>query len=245
MVHNHELRLRRHLRVRCGLPGTRRLAGRLEALARLRLLRGRQGRDGASPAGHRRKLLELAFAEHGSATSAIAPLRQRADDFIAKRLYQAAQLVQARGVGGVFDAWSLDADKDRARDGRFGLHKQGCSMRAGLQHGSHGKKLAAAARQGMNNPPSRRPAAINHRASLRDGFASLLWLACRVQRGIRSFFHSAVTPVFVPGSILIAPASRLWPPDQGRTNRDETGAVLNHIRRSDFEMSLRALNRTD
>ena len=57
-----------------------------------------------------------------AAVDPVALLRHRADDLVTERLHQTAQLLEARGMRDVVDARDLDADEDRARNGRFGFH---------------------------------------------------------------------------------------------------------------------------
>jgi len=52
----------------------------------------------------------------------VALLRYRADDPVTERLHQTAQLFDARGMRDVIDTRQLDADENRARDGRSGFH---------------------------------------------------------------------------------------------------------------------------
>ena len=78
--------------------------------------------DDAGPAGNRRQFLQPPLSEHRPTVDLVALLRYRADDFVAERLHQTAQLFEISGMRDVVDARELDADEDRARDGRFGFH---------------------------------------------------------------------------------------------------------------------------
>src|ERR1017187_3822850 len=123
MIDDHEIRLRPRRRIRLHLPGIGfLLAGAFKALAGLRLPLYRHRSDDAGPAGNRREFLKPPLAEHGSAADLVALLRYRADDLVAERLHQTAQLFDISGMREVVDARKLDADEDRARDGRFGFH---------------------------------------------------------------------------------------------------------------------------
>ncbi len=108
--------------------------GVLEALAGLRLLRGRHRSDDAGSAGDRRQLLEPSLAEHRPAADLVALLRHGADDLVAERLHQTAQLLEAGGVRDVIDARDLNADQDGARRGRVSFHdRAGSTNRAGAR----------------------------------------------------------------------------------------------------------------
>src|ERR1035437_9866839 len=123
MIDDHELRLRRRLRMRLYLPGIRLLlVAVFKALAGLRLPGYRHRSDDACPAGNRREFLKPPLAEHRPAADLVALLRYRADDLVTERLHETAQLFDISGMREVVDARELDADEDRARDGRFGFH---------------------------------------------------------------------------------------------------------------------------
>src|SRR6202011_2027310 len=118
-----EVRFRRRIRIRLDLRGIRLLlAGILEALAGLRLLRDCGRPDDAGSAGDRREFRKPPLAQHRRAVGFVALLRQRADDLVTERLYQTAEFLDARGVRDVVDARELNADEDRARLGWFGFH---------------------------------------------------------------------------------------------------------------------------
>ena len=88
VIDDHELRLRRRLRIRLDLRGIRLLlVGVLKAFAGLRLLRDRHRSDDAGPAGDRREFLEPPLAEHRPAADPVALLRHRADDLVTERLH--------------------------------------------------------------------------------------------------------------------------------------------------------------
>ena len=136
VIDDHELRLRPRFRIRLDLRGIRLLlVGVLKALAGLRLLRDRHRSDDARPAGDRREFLKPPLAEHRRAVDLVALLRHRADDLVTERLHQTAQLLEARGVRDVVDARELNADEDRARNGRFGFHDRGGSTNRGRSAG--------------------------------------------------------------------------------------------------------------
>ena len=97
-------------------------AASLEALARLRFRCGRHRADHARAAGERRQVVQPSLAEHGCAIERFAPLRHCADDFVAQRLHQTAEFLDARRMGRVIDAGKLNADEDGVRDGTFGFH---------------------------------------------------------------------------------------------------------------------------
>src|ERR1019366_7223044 len=123
MIDDHELRLRRRPRIRLYLPGMRLLlVGIFKALAGLRLPGDRHRSDDARSAGNRREFLKPPLAEHRPAADLVALLRYRADDLVTERLHQAAQLFDIGGMREVVDARELDADEDRARNGRFSFH---------------------------------------------------------------------------------------------------------------------------
>src|ERR1019366_10220792 len=123
MIDDHELRPRPGLRIRLYLPGVRLLpVGVFKTLAGFRLAGYRHRSDDAGPAGNRREFLKPPFAQHRPAADLVALLRYRADDLVTERLHQTAQLLDISGMREVVDARELDADEDRARDGRFGFH---------------------------------------------------------------------------------------------------------------------------
>ena len=134
MIDNHEVRLRRRLRIGRARAGIRLvlvgffvsfLVGVFKTLAGLRLALYRHRSDDAGPAGQRREFLEPPFAEHGAAADRIALLRDRYDDFVAERLHQTAQFLDACRMRDVIDAGNLDGDEDRTRNGRLGVHDLG------------------------------------------------------------------------------------------------------------------------
>ena len=77
--------------------------------------------------------MEPALAEHGRAFERLAPLRKGADDLVAERLHEAAELLDACRMGGIIDARELDADEDGARDGRFRFHVHSVARRGGVE----------------------------------------------------------------------------------------------------------------
>ena len=93
-----------------------------EAFAGLGFRHGGHGGDDAGAAGHCCEFLELAAAEDGGATGAVAVLGDFADDVVTEGFDEAAQFFEACGVGDVVDARELDADEDRPRGGEFGFH---------------------------------------------------------------------------------------------------------------------------
>src|SRR5258708_31802560 len=120
MIDDHEFRLRRRLRIRFELPGIRLLlVGVVKPFAGLRLPGYRHRPDDTRPAGNRREFLKPPLAEHRPAADLVALLRYPADDLVTERLHQAAQLFNARGMRDVISIRDLDADEDRARNGRF------------------------------------------------------------------------------------------------------------------------------
>src|SRR6266852_2363823 len=131
MIDDHELRLRRRLRISLYLSGIRLLfVDIFKALAGLRLPGYRHRSDDARPTGNRREFLKPALAEHRPAADLVALLRYRADDLVTERLHQAAQLFDIGGMRDVVDTRNLDADEDRAGNGRSGFHDTSlaCSM---------------------------------------------------------------------------------------------------------------------
>src|ERR1017187_10376013 len=123
MIDDHELRLRRRLWIRLDLPGIRfLLVGVFKALAGLRLPLYRHRSDDTRSAGNRREFLKPPLAEHRSTADLVTLLRYSADDLVAERLHQTAQLFDISGMRDVVDPRGLDADKDRTRDGWFGFH---------------------------------------------------------------------------------------------------------------------------
>ena len=123
MIDDHELRLRRRLRISLYLSGIRLLfVDIFKALAGLRLPGYRHRSDDARPTGNRREFLKPALAEHRPAADLVALLRYRADDLVTERLHQTAQLFDISGMRDVIDTRELDADEDCARNGRFGFH---------------------------------------------------------------------------------------------------------------------------
>ena len=88
VIDDHELWLRRRLRIRLDLRSIRLLlVGILKALAGLRLLRDCHRSDDARPAGDRREFLKPPLAEHRPAVDLVALLRHRADDLVTERLH--------------------------------------------------------------------------------------------------------------------------------------------------------------
>src|SRR6202022_877763 len=132
MIDDHELGPRLRLRVRVNLPGGRLLAvGILETRAGLRLPLYRHRSHDPRPTGHRGEFLEAPLAEHRRAVDLVALLRYRADDLVTEGLHQKAQFFDACGMRNVVDTSDLDADEDRTRDGRFGLHDTSLACGAG------------------------------------------------------------------------------------------------------------------
>src|ERR1700737_2849925 len=88
MIDDHELRLRRRLRIRLALRAIRLLlVGVFKALAGLRLPEGCHRSDGARPARNHREFLKPPLAEHRPAVNLVALLRHSADDLVTERLH--------------------------------------------------------------------------------------------------------------------------------------------------------------
>ena len=123
VINDHELRLRRRLRIRLDLRGVRLLlVGVFKALAGLRHPGYCHRSDDARPAGNRREFLKPPLTEYRPAVDLVSLLRHRADDHVTERLHQAAQLFDARGMRDVIDTRDLDTDENRTRNGRFSFH---------------------------------------------------------------------------------------------------------------------------
>jgi len=119
MIDDHELRLRRRLRIRLDLRRARLpLVGVFKALAGFRLPGYRHRSDDARPAGNRREFLKPPLAEHRPAADLVALLRHRADDLVTERLHQTAQLFDISGMRDVIDTRELDADEENVRGGQ-------------------------------------------------------------------------------------------------------------------------------
>ena len=122
MVDDHECRLRR-LGIVLFLPAVRLVrVGILKALAGLRLAGNGHRSDDAGPAGHGREFLQPPLAQHRRALDLVALLRQGAGDLVTEGVDQTAQFFDVGGMREIVDARKLDADEDRARNGRFGFH---------------------------------------------------------------------------------------------------------------------------
>src|SRR5260221_4025401 len=88
VIDDHELRLRRRVRIRLDLRGIRLLlVGVLKALTGLRLLRDCHRFDDPRAPGDRREFLKPPLAEHRPAADLVALLRHRADDLVTERLH--------------------------------------------------------------------------------------------------------------------------------------------------------------
>src|ERR1700732_1941294 len=182
MIDDHELGLRLHLRIRLNVPGDRFLAvGILETLASLRLPLYSHRSDDPRPTGHRGEFLEATLAEHRRAVNLVALLRYRADDLVTEGLHQKAQFFDACGMRNVVDTSDLDADEDRTRDGRFGLHDTSLACGAGryaaLRTGLISRRRAITAQPHSWTVPSSttnpRPSSERRRVSLAEAFEDL------------------------------------------------------------------------
>ena len=123
MIEDDEFRLRRRVRIVSRSRGIRLvLATALKAFAGLRLPRRRHRSDDARPAGKCREVLKPPFAKHRCAVDPVALLRHGAGNLVAERLHQTAQLLEACGMRDVVDIRGLDADEDRAWNGRSSFH---------------------------------------------------------------------------------------------------------------------------
>src|SRR5450631_1268667 len=83
VIDDHELRLRRRLRIRLSRRAIRLLlVGVLKTLAGLGLLQDCHRSDDACPAGDRREFSKPPLAEYRPAVDRVALLRHRADDLV-------------------------------------------------------------------------------------------------------------------------------------------------------------------
>jgi len=93
-----------------------------ESLPRLGLRRWRHRADHTATAGQPRQLCQLAAAQQRPGTGALALLRDRAYHFVAQRLHETAQLLEAGLMRDVIDIRRLDTNEHCQWDRGFGLH---------------------------------------------------------------------------------------------------------------------------
>jgi hypothetical protein len=104
--------------------------GILKALACLRFLGSRPSPHDPGPAGDCCQFRELSLAQHRQAADAVALLRYRPCDLVAKGFNKSAKLLEARLVCDVVNAIELDADEDCTRHRLFCFHGREFSTNA-------------------------------------------------------------------------------------------------------------------